>query len=195
MDFNMKQNEPKYYQLVRDSGIECRHVDPRGEGTSPEFWSAAGTWSTGHKQEIPMPNPIHVVLEPMEPGHGEYMPAIMNGPFGIQLFRNDVLEAMQELGIDNLQLYPAIVHDGQYKKEYTNYTGINIVGIADLVKKTRKIGSGTFMFLELDDEADNDLLVFRVAVPGGGASSSIIIHHTVKEHLESKGIDGLEFLS
>jgi hypothetical protein len=63
-----------------------------------------------------------------------------------------------------------------------------------MVKKEKGNWNGYFMTkVELDEKIVNSLLLFRVAKPDGHASSSIIIHHTVKEHLESKGIDGLEF--
>jgi hypothetical protein len=107
----------------------------------------------------------------------------------IPVFRHDLLKALRDAGVDNLQTCPAILRDPSRGLERRDYDAVNILGAvacADMRRSTYTDVTGTgliavaFRRLVIDEAAAQDLLFFRLAQSLG----SIIVHERVKRFLD-----------
>jgi hypothetical protein len=114
----------------------------------------------------------------------------------VPLFHGELVKALQEAGVDNLQTFPAILTTpaGQ---EIENYLATNIVGLvkcADLAASEYDDIGGTgliamgFRKLVIDERAARGARLFRLAE----AVASIIVHEDVKTMLD---LHGFKYLS
>jgi hypothetical protein len=114
----------------------------------------------------------------------EYMSCAM------PLFRDDLVEALHEIGVDNLELIATVITCPNTGTTYTNYKAVKIVGryaVADMQKSIPYEDIG-FDKLVLDESKLQGLpLMFR------SESMNILVHRKVKEYLTAKGFDGIEF--
>jgi hypothetical protein len=193
MDTNtQKETSPLYYAWGRDSYIPGRWTDDCSlpDSVRDVFW-ITGAWI-----DAPIPKPIHAKLDPIEAGMADHMPEYMN--CDMPIFRDDLLEALDEAGVDNLQLFDLVITDPENGKEYTNYKAVNILGLiqaADMKKSVATVHTGgpiidvDFDKLVLDETAPEGAYMFRLAE----SVNTVLVHRDVKEYLEKKGFTGLEF--
>src|SRR3989442_11378692 len=124
-------------------------------------------WQTGSRFEETPPIPVRVELNPDFPG-------VMVPMFdsGILLFEDKMLASLAEAGVDNLDVYGALIEDSTTGRSFTNYKAVNIIGTvaaADLEKSTYEAPSGTpiidtdFDSLAIDEKKTGGLLMFRLA--------------------------------
>jgi hypothetical protein len=117
----------------------------------------------------------------------------------IPLMRKDLLEAVLSAGVDNLVLYPAILHDKCNKTIHDNYVAVNIIGsvrCAD-AKGSRRMGLDTlggllpdgFESLKIDEQKADGVLMFRLAE----SLSAIVVHEKVKRSIEASKIPYMYF--
>jgi len=150
-------------------------------------------WQTGSRFQDPPPVPIRVELNPNFPG-------IMVPMFdsGILLLEDRMVSALSTAGVDNLDLYDAVIRDPMTGRSFDNYKAVNIVGAVacvDLAKSTYAAPSGTpiidadFDEVEIDETKTNGLLMFRLAE----AVNGIVVHKKVRFELERSGIQYLDF--
>src|SRR6516225_2846598 len=95
---------------------------------------AGPAWMTGRPITIDVPDPLVFHLNPTYPGE---MKAFYTAR--IPVMRDDLLNVLRSTGVDNLQLYNAIVRDTVKNIDYTNYKAFNIIGViaaADLPAST-----------------------------------------------------------
>ncbi|PXY40386.1 hypothetical protein DMB65_12285 [Flavobacterium cheongpyeongense] len=111
---------------------------------------------------------------------------------GCHFFRDDLIAALEAVGVDNLHKYPVSITDPDDGKVYNNYKAVNIIGVvsaADMKKSKFELGDSTpLMDVPFDDLIlkENDmkgLLMFRLAE----SLISILVHERVKNHLLEKG--------
>ena len=157
-------------------------------------------WQSGSRHSVPVPGPLRVALDPLNPSssdHGPEMPEYFKGT--IPLFRDDLLEAVRSAGVDNLDLYDVAVTDPDSGRVHTNYKAVNIIGViaaADMGKSKATVHTGgpvidvEFDELVLDDAKPRGALIFRLAE----ATATILVHEKLRDHLLSRGFDKLEFL-
>jgi hypothetical protein len=108
----------------------------------------------------------------------------------IPVFRNDFVEAIKEIGVKNIQVLHAKLHDpsGAVHDNYSAVNFLDLVRAADLAKSKYDDVSGTgqtamsFRNLIIDNEATGGLPMFRLSE----AVSSIVVSHEVKAHIETK---------
>jgi hypothetical protein len=153
-------------------------------------------WMAGRSIETILPSPLRYKLLPMEPGMTPHMPEFMAS--AMPIFRDDLMQALKEIGVNNLQIFDLVITDPDNGKEYTNYKAINIVGrhsVADMDKSVASV-YGTpetdvdFDKLILDEnKLENVPLMFRLKE----SVNTILVHKKVKEYLEQKGFDGVVF--
>jgi hypothetical protein len=150
------------------------------------------SWNRGVRFENPVPEPLEVVLD----GDGILMPMFNRG---VLLFSDDLVLAIREAGVDNIDCYATVLVDPIGNKRYTNYKAVNIVGLvaaADLTKSQYSMPSGrplidtNFDSLAIDDSKARGLLLFRLAE----CVSAIVIHSRVREAVEQRGIPYLAFV-
>ncbi|WP_188151030.1 imm11 family protein [Teredinibacter waterburyi] len=103
---------------------------------------------------------------------------------------DELIQALKGAGVDNLQSYPAVLKDVSKNYIRTDYKVVNIFGTiaaADMEKSDYIDigGMGTiavgFKTLAIDEKKTRNALLFRLAE----SVTDIIIHESVKQHLES----------
>lgn len=114
------------------------------------------------------------------------------------IMREDLLTALQAAGVDNLQLFDAVVRDPETGKEYTNYKAFNIVGVvaaADMdASELMQTSSSTMIDVDLDslvidEEKAKPFKLFRLAE----SVNAIIVSNNVRLEIERRGILGMVF--
>jgi hypothetical protein len=128
------------------------------------------------------------------------MPAYFDWSY-YSLLRDDLAQALKDAGVDNLQFFPAIIHDPESGKSYTNYKTFNLVGLVSAADMSKSEGESLtggpplidvfFTKLVLDESKTHNILMFRLAE----APSTILVHQSVKDYLEKNfpAYDDLEF--
>ena len=152
-------------------------------------------WMSGERLEPGIPQPLEFSL-------GKKKDAGAMREFyddRIPLMREDLVDALREAGVDNLEVFDAILHDPSRKKSYTNYKAVNIVGAIsalDMANTETVPGMGSDMIdmgidsAAIDESKTGGALMFRLAENVG----MILVHEKVKEHLEGKGFEYLTFI-
>jgi hypothetical protein len=151
-------------------------------------------WIDGQRLGFEVPVPIVVELDPDYPG----TPKALYGTHPVPVMSDDVVDALVAAGVDNLELFPAILIDPSSGVEYRNYKAFNIVGkvsAADMERSTRMgVGSSQMIAVDFDslviDEAKaGGLRLFRLAENLG----AIVVDEAVKDEIERRGIPGMFF--
>jgi hypothetical protein len=177
----------EYYMLgcfgpLEEDSTEIRHV-PRPEGVS---------WNSGARIDVPVPQPLRMELDPQHPG--VLLPMYHKG---VLVFSDAMVAALRDAGVDNLELFDAVIDDPFTGRPHTDYKVVNIVGAisaADLGKsKHRAWGEPLydvdFDGVVIDPRKARGALMFRLAENVAG----IVVHRRVKEALERAGIPYLDF--
>lgn len=158
-------------------------------------------WNLGRVHDQPIPSPLEFTLQPFDPGTsdmGPSLPEYYKGP--IPLFRDDLLAALLEAGVDNLDMYEAVILDPDTGEKHHNYKAVNIVGVVSAVDMARSNTTvnpgGPLIDVDLDGFTVDDtrpagLLVFRLAEKLSG----IMVHESVVKHLRRRGFNALEFMA
>ncbi len=115
------------------------------------------------------------------------------------LVREDLLQAILDSGVDNLQVFEAIVQDPTGGVDHINYRACNVIGVVAAADMQRSVlmHDETVTGLDHDfaelvlDEAriPADVLLFRLAE----STSAIVVHQRVREEIEARGIEGMIF--
>ncbi|HET9985775.1 MAG TPA: hypothetical protein VFQ38_19410 [Longimicrobiales bacterium] len=174
--------------------LSCFGPMDRDRATIGEVPEIEGvSWMTGQRIAVPLRTPIEVDLDTSE---GDALVPMFNS--GILLLREDMVAALREAGVDNLDVYDAIIHDRDTGVDHRNYKAVNIVGAvacADLgasqhVAHGEPVIDVDFDGLVIDESKTGGALMFRLAESING----IIVHESVKDHLERAGIPYLDFI-
>ena len=161
-------------------------------GEGPEMDDAP--WYHGSKLDEDFPVPLNYTLDPSRPGN---IPVMIDDT-AYPLMRDDLIEALQAAGVDNLQLFPAIIRDPASGVEHKNYKAFNIVGVvaaADMGKSSRMATTQSAMIdvdfssLVLDEKKAGPFRLFRLAE----SVNAIIVDEVVRAEVERRGIPGMEF--
>jgi|SRR5882762_2759105 len=170
-----------------------------GEGKHPVMPIARGpdfkgNWRDGALITDVVPTPLVYTLDAEYEGN----PKPMYYEEGIPVIRDDVIEVLRGVGVDNIQYFDAVLKDPSTGKEHANYKAYNIVGVvacADM-QASELMGTSNSSMLDVDfhalviDEAKTGgLLLFRLAEK----VSAIVVHEKVKLSIEASGIPGFVF--
>ncbi|WP_371877633.1 imm11 family protein [Pyxidicoccus parkwayensis] len=161
-------------------------------GAAPKL--PGGPWFTGARIRIQVPQPLQYTLSSTYRG----TPKAFYGP-GVPLIRNDLLGALREAGVDNFELFDAVVKDPVTGQELHDYKAFNVLGLvaaADMDKSRRapinpdsEMIDVFFDSLVIDPSKSQGLLMFRLAQ----SVNAIIVHEQVKQAVEKRGIPGMVF--
>lgn len=152
------------------------------------------SWLRGSRFAKPPIEPIQLEWDPRSEGPPKALYDAV-----IPLYRLDLLEALREAGVDNLDCYAVEVSHPETKEITKDYSAVNIIGLisaANLRQSSFSDPSGRglldmdFNGLAIDPAKAMNALMFRLAE----CVSGVVIHNSVKEHLESKGGFGLTFV-
>ncbi len=152
------------------------------------------TWLTGKHFKRKVDEPIRCLLDPSS---GPDMPDVFL--FGeIPIFSNRLVEALHKAGVDNIDIYEAILVAPETKKVWKDYKAVNIVGkieCANLNKSEYDQDSEypmiEFEKLILDEKKIEGVKMFRLAEN----PSFILINEDVKEVIDRSKWVGLRILS
>jgi hypothetical protein len=103
----------------------------------------------------------------------------------IPVISNRLVKALQDIGVDNLQCFPAVLRNEETNETWTNYQAVNIVGTiacADFSQSEyEEMGGGLFGFdqLVVDPKKITGQIFFRLAED----PSEIIAHKKIGDHL------------
>lgn len=103
-----------------------------------------------------------------------------------------LVETLQAAGVDNLQLFPAVLRHPEAGSEYTNYFTVNVVGLvscANVGESTAEPLADVYYFhdLVIDPAKTRDLLLFRLAE----SPMEIIVHERVARAIQEGGFTGI----
>ncbi len=125
------------------------------------------------------------------------MPAYLRA--AAPLFRDDFIQALRDAGVDNLISYRCAITDPDDGKVYTNYKAVNVIGLiaaADMDKSNATVYpngppliDADFDGLVVDESKTHGALLFRLAE----SNNAILVHESVKEHIESLGYVDVAF--
>lgn len=178
-----------------------------GRAPKPGRWIAHSPYIKGVQFTVgqlitaPVPVPLEYTLKKINPqsdDHSAHMPAFLKG--NQPLFRDDLIAAMRECGVNNLQCFQAVLQDPEGDRQHTNYQVVNIVGLiaaADLSKSTYTVPpSGgppvidtEFDHLVIDEAKPRNQLLFRLAE----STMAIMVHENLRGFLVARGFDDLVF--
>ena len=183
--------EPRYFVLECFTPLDA---DPADIAVLPEV-EGVDSWMDGSLITVPVPEPLEFVLDPNEPGPLKEM---YNLDF--LLMSERLVSALVSAGVDNLQLFRAVIVDPETRSRREDYRVVNVIGrvaAADLGKSTWTVPIGRpiidvdFDSLAINEQRASDLLLFRLAE----CLSAIIVHASVRDALLSAGFDSLTFLN
>jgi hypothetical protein len=173
------KNEAGGYLEIRD-GIDIDGID---------------SWSLGRKIQAPVPNPIEIEAVPKR-NYGGPPIEMRNG--NLLLMSDRLVDALREAGVDNIDVYPAVLRNTKTGQTYS-YKAVNIIGIISAANLGESVWRSddsvplfdvSFESLVLKGGAAGEALLFRLAEN----SATILVHEKVREHVLAKGIDTLKFL-
>jgi hypothetical protein len=116
----------------------------------------------------------------------------------IPLFSPRMRATLQGCGVDNIDYYPARVHNLK-TDEIRDYHAANVIGRVECVDRKQskfqpvadsRISISSFESLVLDEQKIRGLKLFRSAEYG----LLLLIDESVKERLEAEGLSGLMFI-
>jgi hypothetical protein len=151
-------------------------------------------WFGGRRFETAPVEPIVVTIRPKNED-GELLPffgtaTLMSTPF---------YEALREAGVDNLDVYEAVIQSEDGSIVYKGYKAFNLIGVvraADLERTSFSDPEGPRLIdasietLAIDPDKAGGALMFRLAEYVG----AVIVHEKVKDVLEAKGFPYVSFL-
>ena len=117
---------------------------------------------------------------------------------GGPLMHIDLIEAIRTAGVDNIDVYDAVIVDPEDGAEWRDWKAVNIVGVvaaADLQKSKFPSGQDPVISMQFDELVINPveargLLMFRLAE----SLSTILVHAKVKDAVEARGIEPIGFI-
>lgn len=179
-----------YYLIETDYFVKPTAY--RTSSLTTEFKFKPSRWITGH-----------LMSEPTQPIKVEFWKNGGNGLAeilldSIPLFSKELVEALQSIGIDNLQVFPVTAVEREGVSINQKYYAVNVIGCikcADMDRSeyTDITGQGllavNFRKLVIDEEKTYGQYMFRLAE----SVASIIVHEKVKLELDKKNFKYLSF--
>jgi hypothetical protein len=172
--------------------MSCEGIFPATTiGQEPDL--PRGPWMVGQMITYPVQTPLVYELDPDYPGQLQPMYKA-----AAPIMREDLLDALASAGVDNLQLFDAVLRDPGTGATHKNYKAVNVVGVvsaADL-GASKMMGTTDSTLVDADfhrlvfrDDVPPDLLLFRLAE----SVNAIVVHEDVKRVVEQRQIPGMTF--
>jgi hypothetical protein len=176
---------PPYYML------KCYGLEPDASADIVLRTRIYSGWFTGQRLTETVPDPVECLV--LEPGE---MQSMFTG--GCLLMTDDLIAALRGAGVDNLDVYNAVIRNDETGETWSNYKSVNIVGVisaVDLPRSTPLERAGElidvpFEGIAIDPARAGGALMFRLAE----AVAGIVVDERVKSHLEAAGFRDLTFL-
>ena len=146
------------------------------------------SWFRGVRFTTPIPQPLRFTLDPSVEGSLPYF-----FRWTIPLMHSDLIAGLREAGVDNIDVYDAVVRDDETGEEYTDFKAVNVIGkvaAADLSASKYSKDQATnlismqFDSLAIDEKKAGPHLLFRLAE----CVSAIVVHEKVRNVIKSRDI-------
>ena len=150
-------------------------------------------WFSGHKFKNPPKEPVVVTIQKGEE-HGDLLPYLD----AVNVMSNAFYKALCDAGVDNLDVYDAVLRSEDGTVEYKGFKAYNILGLvraADLKKTVFNGPPGTRLIdasidsLAIDPDKAMGILMFRLAEN----VSAVIVHERVKRFIEPMNFPYVQF--
>ena len=154
-------------------------------------------WMSGTELRFDVPTPIIYELEEDEYDEPPNIPPF-DDSLPIPYMHNDLYEAFLAAGVNNLQVYDAVIRDLKRGIEHNDYKAFNVVGVVSAANMDEsemmnisdsEIIDADFDRLVIDEDKCRGQLLFRLAEN----ISAIIVDERVKQEVEKRDIKGLFF--
>jgi hypothetical protein len=171
-----------YYELRDRDGA---YKEPGHIETYPDLPDEA-SFNVGRRIEAQLPTPLRFGLDPE---WGRDLMLIMGSR--ILLMRKDLIAALQEAGVDNLDLYDAVIANPYTGRDVLDYQAVNIIGLvaaADLsASDYESFGEepeidAIFGAVVIDEARARGALMFRMEE----SVMTVMVHERVKKFLQPK---------
>ena len=186
----LRGSPPMYFVLECFTPLD---VDPADVAKLPDV-EGVESWMSGAFIAEPVQEPLELVLDPDQPGPLKEMYNLE-----MLIMSERLVTSLQNAGVDNLQVFRAVLVDPTNQNRREDYRVVNIVGrvaAADLENSLWTSPSGRpivdvdFDSLTIDERRAGGLLLFRLAE----CVSAVIVHARVREALLAAGFLSLTFL-
>jgi len=190
------------FYMFDDSKERKRWLDIDDYLDRYSFRSPYGTkfrWFQGSRFVDAPPEPFEIKLLPYDendPDQAPLTPSFYDDT--VVLMRDDLIEAMETFGVDNLDTYAVNLTDPDDGSVRTDYKAVNIIGLigaADMNKSIATVHNNiplvdvSFDKIVLHEEKIQDFLLFRMAEN----MMTILIHEHLRDYLLKKGFDDIEY--
>jgi hypothetical protein len=146
-----------------------------------------------------VPDPLEIDIDPLGPQLDEMVPSLPD-VFTISglVLSQRLYQTIVDFGVDNLDVYPAVMIDSQTKQRFPHFYAVNVVGLiaaADMVKSRATVAPGgplrdiAFDHLVIDEAKARGALMFRLAE----STANVWLHPSLVEHIKAAGFPGIEF--
>lgn len=183
----------EYYVLEEQPIGDTREL--AGLGPAPDVPGV--NFMRGHRfgPSVVVPRPLRYELSPEFPGE---LPWFFKA--GGPLMHERMVEALRRAGVDNIDVYDALLVDPEDGSEWTEFKAVNILGVVAASDPARttfdptnpaRVINAQIEKLVLRPEAMHGFLIFRLAEQ----LSTILVHEGVKAQLEAARIGPLGFIA
>lgn len=174
-EYSQEENQPAIYGGWKDIGI---------------------SFYTGNiiTENIPM---LEIAIDDRFQGELTDALCVIGGP---PVFSDRLIKLLNEIGVDNLQIYPCQLVNKASGKTIDNYSVVNIIGKVSCIDfdnsdveylsadDTKILG---YSYITLDEKKAGDFLMFTLAE----MPVQIVVHEEIVSAIEDQGITGIEFMS
>ena len=154
------------------------------------------SWMTGDRfgEGNEPPSPLRLRVDPEIPG--DLLLEYYEAP--VPLMSKRLVDALQQSGVDNLDVYPAEIIDESSGDVIDSYFAVNIIGTVSAADPEQSVTdpevegiiSAAFDSLVIDEEAAGGQLIFRLAED----VSAVLVSERVVDAIEPMGFETLEFV-
>jgi hypothetical protein len=147
------------------------------------------SWISGAGHIKPIPTPIEVELNP------EFGTELLDSYHeSIPIWSDRLVDVLHSVGVDNFDVYDAIIRDPRSGLTATNYKAVNVIGSVNCVDMSlsafdprSEMGAREFTRLVIDPAKANDLKMFRLSE----RPTLLIIDQDVSRAIEAARLRGL----
>jgi hypothetical protein len=143
------------------------------------------------EDQIELPFRLKVSYHPGLDGNPKVQP-LYDYVTNVKVMTKRLVAAIQSAGVDNLQIFPAVVTDSVSGAKSEEYVVINVLGLVSGVNLARSVGTpvaNAFYFdkIAIDPAKVRDLLLFRIKE----SPIEIIVHDSVAKVISDGKFEGV----
>ncbi len=151
-------------------------------------------WIDGEPITFEVPEPIYYDLDSKHPGNLK----LLYDSAPIPVMHKSLLDVLADCGVNNIQIYDAVILDLENNIEYTDYRSFNItetISAAD-IKKSEFMGTSENTMIDADFDRlviDENKCIGRLLFRLAENITAIVVHERIKNEVEKRGLKGILF--